>query len=91
MIFQKVVEKNDKTWWMSWVGDKNKPITFWCVTRTNSPDAYPANQWDTKHKLFSLAGLCARLISILVVFRNTSSMHFTAIYCVLDLLYLLHF
>ena len=56
----------DKTWWMSCLGDENKPIRFWCVTRTNGPDADPADQRDTKSKLFSLAEVCALPSAVLV-------------------------
>ena len=57
----------DKSWWMRWVGDKNKTIRFCCVTRTNGPDADLAYQWDTKRKLLSLAEVCTLLSFVLVV------------------------
>ena len=41
--------------------DKNKPIRFWL-----GPDADPAYQLDTNHKLFSLVEVCVLPNAILV-------------------------
>ena len=34
--FKKLWMCDDKTWWMSWGGDKNKPIRFWFRYRSRS-------------------------------------------------------
>ena len=57
----------EKFWWISWVGDKNKPNEFSCVTRTYDPDADLAYRCDPKRKLFSLAEVCA-LPSVVLVY-----------------------
>ena len=48
--------------------DKDKLSRFWCVTRTNGPDADSASQWDTKRKLISLVEVCALPRADLVVY-----------------------
>jgi len=55
----------DKTWWMSWVGDKNKPIRFGLRSGCRS-----SNLWETKRKLFILAVVRARLHVVLIVNWN---------------------
>ena len=34
--YVKMCTDYDKTWWMSWVGDKNKPIRFWYTSGCRS-------------------------------------------------------
>ena len=51
-----------KTWWMSWVGDENKPIRFWL----RSGFKYGPSV-DTKRKLFSLAEVCPLPYAVLVL------------------------
>uniref|UniRef100_A0A8C4QXN3 Follistatin-like 5 n=1 Tax=Eptatretus burgeri TaxID=7764 RepID=A0A8C4QXN3_EPTBU len=50
----------DKTWWMSWLDDKNKPIRFWFSS------ADPVYLWDTKRYVFSLVEECALSSAVLV-------------------------
>ena len=51
---------DDKTWWMSWLDDKNKRIRFWFRL------ADLAHRWDTKRKLFSQAEGCTPPSAVVV-------------------------
>jgi len=58
----KTLTDYDKMWWVIWLGN-NKAMSFSCL----GPDADPANRWDTKCKLFSLAEeVCAPPSAVLV-------------------------
>ena len=52
---------SDETWWVSWLGDKNKPIKFQFRSESRS-----CLSQDTTCKLISLAEVCA-LPSVLLV------------------------
>ena len=56
--FKKLWMGYDKTRWMSWLGDNNKP--------SSGPDPDLAHQWDTKRKLFSLVEVCPLPSAVLV-------------------------
>ena len=51
----------DKTWWMRWLDDKNKPNRFCFLS------ADPAYQWDTKQGLFNLTEVYTPLSAIPVI------------------------
>ena len=53
--FKKLWMDYDKTWWMSWVGDKNKLIRFWFRSESRSSLSVGYKTWPVQpvlHKLF---------------------------------------
>ena len=64
-VYQDISRSYNKTMWVSWFGDNNKPIRFWLRIQIQirpglkNPDSDPTYQWDNKFKLSSLAEVCA--------------------------------